>query len=188
MDDRSVLFFCIVMILVCLYRLLLSVLLLNKKIYMIDEKFYISLFYCSLVSTLVLFTNWIIVGCVLIGILPIILTLYVSLAPSRMYWIINGYDITESTFINEFIKYDENYANGAYRINKVKISRKTRENITKLEFLDLKYDEKEKLLHVVKNILKSKVEKSNKKEIISLIGYCLLFLTFVVVAMIVLFT
>ena len=188
MDDKAVLFFCIVMSLICLYRILLSILLLVKKLYMIDEKFYISLFYCSLVSVLVLFTNWIIVGCVLIAILPIILMLYVSLAPSRMYWIVNGYEITESTFVNELIKYNSSYSNGAYRVNKVKISRKTKENITKLEFLDLKYEEKETILKIIKNILVEKTGKSNKREIASIIGYSTLLIVFGIVALIVLFT
>lgn len=188
MDDKSILFFCIVMILVFSYRIILSVLLLTKKAYMIDEKFYIGLFYCSLVSILVMFTNWLIVGIVLVCILPIILTLYVSFAPSRMYWIINGYDITSSTFINEFIKYDSKYEDSAYRIEKVKISRKTKEYKTKIEFLTGKYEEKEALLKIVKTILKEKVNKANKNEALGLIAYSLLVFVLLIVVMIVLFT
>ena len=157
MDDRAIIFFSIVMILVFLYRVILSALLLRKKRHMIDEKFYIGLFYCSLVSILVLFTNWLIVGIVLIAILPIVLTLYVSFAPTRMYWIINGYDITESTFVNKLIEYDEQLKKTSYRINKVRISRKTKEKKTKIEFLNVKFEEKEQLLKIFKEILNEKV-------------------------------
>lgn len=176
MDDRAIIFFSIVMILVFLYRVILSALLLRKKRHMIDEKFYIGLFYCSLVSILVLFTNWLIVGIVLIAILPIVLTLYVSFAPTRMYWIINGYDITESTFVNKLIEYDEQLKKTSYRINKVRISRKTKEKKTKIEFLNVKFEEKEQLLKIFKEILNEKVEKSNKKEWWNIIGCSLMIL------------
>ena len=174
MDDRAIIFFSIVMIMVFIYRIILSVLLLKRKRHIIDEKFYIGLFYCSLVSILVLFTNWFIVGGILIVILPIILTLYVSFAPTRMYWIINGYDITESTFVNKLIEYDEKLKQTSYRINKVKISRKVKETKTKIEFLNVKFEEKEAMLKIFLDILNDKVKKSNKKEVWSLIGSSLM--------------
>lgn len=164
MDDKSILFFSILMIVVFLYRIFLSVLILCKKKHMIDEKYYIGLFYCSLVGILILFTNWLIVGFILVGLLPLVLTLYVSFAPTRMYWIINGYDITESTFVNKLIELDQKYQKGSYRINKVRISRKKKEYKTKIEFLNVKYDEKEELLKVIKEVLNEKVAKSNKHE------------------------
>lgn len=186
MDDRAIIFFSIVMIMVFVYRIVLSVLLLKRKRHIIDEKFYIGLFYCSVVSILVLFTNWLIVGGILIIILPVILTLYVSFAPTRMYWIINGYDITESTFVNKLIEHDEKLKETAYRINKVKISRKTKEKKTKVEFSNVKYEEKEKMLKIFLEILNDRVKKSNKKELWSLIGsgfMVLLMLSFIFFAL-----
>ena len=188
MSDKSILFFCIVMIVVFAYRIVLSVLLLKKKMYLMDEKFYIGLFYCSLVSILVLFTEWMIVGYVLIGVLPIILTLYVTFAPSRIYWIINGHEITESTFVNKFIEHDEKYADSAYRVSKVRIFRKTKESKTKLEFSLLKFDEKEVLLNIIKNTIKEKGVEANKREWISIIGCVIMILMLSFFIIIALFT
>ena len=91
-------------------------------------------------------------------------------------------------FINEFIKYDSKYEDSAYRIEKVKISRKTKEYKTKIEFLTGKYEEKEALLKIVKTILKEKVNKANKNEGLGLIAYSLLVFVLLIVVMIVLFT
>ena len=188
MTDKSILFFCIVMIVVFLYRIILSVLLLNKKINLIDEKFYIGLFYCSLVSIVVLFTQWFVLGYVLLGLLPVILTLYVTIATSRIYWVINGYDITESTFVNKFIEYDSKYQNPAYRVNKVRIYRKPKENKTKIEFSSLKYEEKEALLNIIKQILKDRNVGANKKEWLSIIGSSFMVLLLFMFVVFVLFT
>lgn len=188
MSDKSILFFCIVMIVVFVYRIVLSALLLKKKTCLMDEKFYIGLFYCSLVSILVLFTEWMVVGYVLIGILPIILTLYVTFAPNRVYWIINGHEITESTFVNKFIEYDEKYADSAYRVSKVRIFRKTKESKTKIEFSSLKFDEKEALLNIVKSTIKEKELDANKREWISIVGCLLMILMLSFFIIIALFT
>ena len=165
MDDKSILFFSISMIIIFSYRIVLSVLLLARKKYMIDEKYYIAVLYSSLVGTLVLFTDWLIVGIVLFLLLPVVLTLYVSLAPTRMYWIINGHKITESTFVNELIRFDQRYENSEFRINRVRFSRKIKEDKTRLDFLNLKFEEKEALLKLITNICKSHCNKSNKKRL-----------------------
>lgn len=178
MTDRAILFFSIVMILVFFYRIILSILLLNKKKYLVDEKFYISVFYCSLVSILVLFTDWLIVGIILVALLPIILTFYVSLAPSRKYWIINGWELTESAFINDLIELHPEFEKASYRINHFKISRKIKEKKTKLEFLKMDYKEKECLLKDVLEICKKKVVKANKKELTTILIYSLFIFAF----------
>ncbi len=124
MSDESILFFTIIMSIVFLYRIILSVLFLLKKKYLLDEKFYISIFYYSLVGILVLFTNWIIAGVILCVLLPVILTLYISFAPTRIYWIVNGFNLTEGTFINELIAHDSHFENAAYRTNKIRFIKK----------------------------------------------------------------
>lgn len=176
MRDESILFYSIVMILVFLYRIFLSILFLIKKKYLLDEKYYIMVFYCSLISIIVLFTNSLIAGFILIAFLPIILILYVSLAPSRIYWIINGWEITESTFINQLIKEEEVYQNSAFRIQHFKMYRKTKEKRTKVEFLKLKYEEKEKLLQFITNICQKNVKKANKHEWLTILLNFLLIL------------
>ena len=169
MDDKSILFFSISMMLIFFYRIFLSIQLLLKKKYLIDEKYYIAMFYSSLVGILVLFSDWLVVGIILFLLLPIVLTLYVSFAPTRKYWIINGYEITESTFVNNLIIYDEKFANSTYRINRVKISRKIKEKMTRLDFVNLKYEEKEQLLKLIIDICRKNCKKANKKEVISII-------------------
>ena len=169
MDDKSILFFSISMILIFLYRIVLSVQLLLKKKFLIDEKYYIAVFYSSLIGVMVLFSDWLIAGIILFLLLPIVLTLYVSFAPTRKYWIINGYEITESTFVNGLIQYDEKFANSKYRINKVKISRKVKEKMTRLDFSNIKYEEKERLLKLIIEICDKNCKKSNKKEVGSIV-------------------
>lgn len=188
MDDKSILFFCIVIIAVFIYRIILSILLLSKKKNMIDEKFYIALLYVSLVGILVLFTNWLIVGFILILILPIVLTLYISFSPTRIYWIINGFNISESTFVNKLVQTDDKYKKTSYRVNKVRLTKKKKENKIKLEFLNVKYQEKEELLKIINNTINENTNKSNKKELFSLLGSILLILAFCIIIIIVLFT
>lgn len=188
MDDKSILFFSISMILIFFYRIVLSIQLLSKKKHLIDEKYYIAMFYSSLVGVLVLFTDWLIVGIILFLLLPIVLTLYVSFAPTRKYWIINGYEITESTFVNSLIQYDEKFADSKYRISKVKISRKIKEKMTRLDFLNLKYEEKEKLLKLIIDICDKNCKKSNKKEIGSIVFNSFFILVLLLFIVFVLFT
>ena len=165
MDDKSILFFCITMSVLFLYRIILSVLFLAKKKFILDEKYYIMIFYCSLVSSFVLFSNFIIVGFILLALTPIILTLYVSLAPTRKYWIINGYTMTESTIVNKLILLDEKYKTLSYRAERVKISKRKSESKTMLEFIKLNFEEKEHLLKVINTLCKENTAKSNKVEI-----------------------
>lgn len=188
MTDRSLLFLLIIVIVLCIYRVIVSILLLTRKKYIIDEKFYIAFLYYSLVGILVFFTDWLIVGIILACILPIILTLYVAFAPSRKYWIINGNNLTESTFMNKLIEYDNKLQDVNYRKDHFRFSRKKDEKRTKIEFINYKYDEKEKLLNIVKQILKANVTKSNKKEIKILISYCILILLCSIFILITLFT
>ena len=105
MDDKSILFFCIVMIIMFAYRILLSIRLLSKKRFIIDEKYYVAFFYTSLVGILVLLTDWLVVGVIMFLLVPLITTIYVSLAKTRVYWIVNGYELTESTFVNNLISF-----------------------------------------------------------------------------------
>lgn len=165
MDDKSILFFCITMSVVFLYRIFLSVLFLSKKKHILDEKYFVMVFYCSIVSAFVLFSNFLIVGYILLALTPIILTLYVSLAPTRKYWIINGYLMSESTIVNKLIALDKNYEKLSYRAERIKITKRKSESKTMLEFIKLSFEEKEKLLKMVKNLCKENTKKSNKVEI-----------------------
>ena len=174
MDDKSIIFFSIVMIIVFFYRIFLSILLLFKKKNMIDEKYYIMVFYCSLVSILVLLTNLLVLGTILIAILPIILILYISLFKSRVYWIINGYQLSESTFVNQLVLLDERYANPSYRISRVKISRKIKEEKTKLEFTNISFEEKEKILKLFNQLINESTFKANKSEWKTIIIYSIM--------------
>lgn len=188
MTDYSILFFSILMILVFLYRIVLSILFLCKKKYLLDEKYFIALFYLSLVGTLILFTNWLVAGYILVGILPIILTLYVSLSKHRVYWIKNGYQVTESTFINAFIEYNKKYQDTVYRLDRINFSRKVKEKRSKISFSNIDYKEKENLLEITKKICKENTIKGNKRELGYIFGYLFLILLFTFFILIVLFS
>ena len=178
MEDRAILFFSIIMIIICLYRIILSILLLSKKIYIIDEKYYISFFYYSLVGILILFTDWLIVGIILFAMLPVILFLYVAFFKNRKYWIINGYDITESSFINKIVETYPEYADSGERMKQFRIYRKKEEKKTKIEFSNIDYDKKENILKIIKQICKEKTDKANKNEIIFILIYSFMILVF----------
>ena len=177
MDDISILFFCIVMIIMFAYRILLSIRLLSKKRFIIDEKYYVAFLYTSLVGILVLFTDWLIVGCILFLLVPLVTTLYVTFAKSRVYWIVNGYELTESTFVNKLISYDEKFNDVAYRLSKIK-----------LEFSNVEYQEKEDLLKLVINLCKEKCKVSNKVEVKSIIINSIFILIMVLFIFFALFT
>ncbi len=186
MNDESILFYCIVMIVVFLFRIFLSILFLTKKKYLLDEKYYIMFFYCSLVCVVVLLTNSLITGYILLALLPIILLLYVTFAPSRVYWIINGWEITESAFINQLIQEDGAYQKASYRMSRFKIYRKTKEKRTKIAFSKLKYDEKEKILNLILRICKENVKKANKHEWVNIclsLLFILMFSSFIIFAL-----
>ena len=188
MEDKSILFFLILMIFVFLYRILISILFLAKKKYIIDEKYYISFFYCSLVGILVLFTNRLIVGFVLVALLPLVLFLYVAFFKNRKYWIINGYEITESCFVNEIAKHFKQYKDANDRIKHFRIYRKKEEKRTKIEFSNIDFETKEKILKIIKTICKEKTIKANKNELIKLIAYCFFLLIFGFLVLITLLT
>ena len=180
MTDRSLLFLLIVLMVVCLYRMLQSVLLLNKKINIIDEQFYIVFFYLSTVGAVVFFSDLIILGIILVACLPIILTIYLIFVPTRKYWIINGYELSESYFVNYMIEHDSHLADNDYRKSHVMLSKKKDEKKIKIDFKNIKYDEKEKILKIIKESLKQENVKVNKKEIwvLCLLGLALLVLIF----------
>lgn len=169
MDDKSILFFCIVMIIMFAYRILLSIRLLSKKRFIIDEKYYVAFFYTSLVGILVLLTNWLVVGVIMFLLVPLITTIYVSLAKTRVYWIVNGYELTESTFVNNLIAYDERFKDVSYRLNKIRFNKKKSESKIKLEFVKVDFQEKENLLKVVNDLCKERCKISNKVEVNSII-------------------
>lgn len=187
MSDYSILFLLITMMLAFSYRVILSILLLTLKKYYIDEKYYISVFYCSLVGILVLFTDWLIVGIVLLILLPVILMFYVSLAPSRKYWLINGYELSEATFLNEMFKDDNKLEKASYRINHFKMIKKPSEKKIQIEFLKLTYQEKESLLASLLKVCKEKVKHSNKHEVVSLVCYLVVIFILLILMMLVLF-
>lgn len=188
MSDQAILFFTILMSLIFVYRIVLSVLFLSKKKYLLDEKFYITIFYSSLVGILVLFTDWFIAGYILMGILPFVLTLYISLSPKRIYWIVNGFSLTEATFVNEIIKEIPNYENSVYRLDKIHFIKKKSESKIKIEFTHMQYEEKERILKIIKNVLKEKTKKSNKREISTILLYFLLTLFMIFLIILTLFT
>ena len=169
MDDKSILFFCIVMIIMFSYRILLSIRLLSKKRFIIDEKYYVAFLYTSLVGILVLLTNWLVVGVIMFLLVPLITTIYVSLAKTRVYWIVNGYELTESTFVNNLISYDERFKDASYRLNKIRFNKKKSESKIKLEFVKVDFQEKENLLKVVNDLCKERCKISNKVEVNSII-------------------
>lgn len=172
MNDSGILFFLILMDMLIIYRIILAILFLRQKKYILDEKYYISFLYLSLVAFLIAFTSKIVLGIILVCLLPIILTLYVSLSKNRVYWLINGYNLSEATIINHLISYDNKYQNVAYRVNHIKITRYKNEYKTKLAFLNVSYDEKEELLKEIIKLIKSQKLKTNKSEITKLIIYC----------------
>lgn len=180
MTDRSLLFLLIVLMVVCLYRMLQSVLLLSKKINIIDEQFYIVFFYLSTVGAITFFTDLIILGIVLVCLLPIALLIYLSFVPTRKYWIINGYELSESYFINYLIEHDNKLADSEYRTSRLALSKKKDEKKIKIDFKKIKYEEKEDILKLIKQALKSDQVKVNKKEIwiLSVLSFVLLILIF----------
>lgn len=188
MDDKSIIFFCIVMIIMFAYRILLSIRLLSKKRFIIDEKYYVAFLYTSLVGILVLFTDWLIVGFILFLLVPLVTTLYVTFAKSRIYWIVNGYELTESTFVNKLISYDEKFNDVAYRLSKIKFNKKKSETKIKLEFSNVEYQEKEELLKLVVNLCKEKCKVSNKVEVKSIIINSIFILIMVLFIFFALFT
>ena len=169
MDDKSILFFCIVMIIMFSYRILLSIRLLSKKRFIIDEKYYVAFLYTSLVGILVLLTDWLVVGVIMFLLVPLITTIYVSLAKTRVYWIVNGYELTESTFVNNLISYDERFKDASYRLNKIRFNKKKSESKIKLEFVKVDFQEKENLLKLVIDLCKERCKKANKVEVNSII-------------------
>ena len=181
-------FLIIDLMVIFLYRIILSIFLLCKKKYIIDERFYISFFYLSLVGVLVFFTDWLIVGIILVVILPIILTLYVAIAPTRMYWIINGVELTESTYMNKLIEKDSNLLDKNYLQQHFRFSKKKSEKRIKIEFLNMKYEKKESMLKIIVDTIKEHDVKTNKKELIWLLVNIGLILILVILMLIVLFT
>lgn len=188
MNDYGILFFCILMICISLYRIIVSILLLCKKKYIIDEKYYISFFYLSLVGIIILFCNKIILGIILVAILPIILTLYVTFSKRRIYWIKNGYLLTESTFINEIVKLNKQYEDSTYRLSKIRFFNKKNEKKIKVEFENVNYEEKEQILNLIQNVCKNNCVKSNKRELTYMLLYILLVLLLTAIIIFVLFT
>ena len=172
MNDSGILFFLILMDILIIYRIILAILFLKQKKYVLDEKYYISFFYLSLVGFLIAFTGKIVLGIILVCLLPIVLTLYVTLSKNRVYWLINGYNLSEATIVNYLISCDDKYQNVAYRVNHIKINKYKNEHTTKISFLNLSYDEKEKLLQNIIELIKSQKVKANKNEITKIIIYC----------------
>ena len=149
---------------------------------------YLSFCYTSLVGILVLFTDWLIVGFILFLLVPLVTTLYVTFAKSRVYWIVNGYELTESTFVNKLISYDEKFNDVAYRLSKIKFNKKKSETKIKLEFSNVEYQEKEELLKLVVNLCKEKCKVSNKVEVKSIIINSIFILIMVLFIFFALFT
>ena len=188
MDDKSILFFCIVMIIMFSYRILLSIRLLSKKRFIIDEKYYVAFLYTSLVGSLVLFTNWLVVGVILFLLLPLVTTLYVSFAKTRVYWIVNGYELTESTFVNSLIAYKNEFKDASYRLNKIRFNKRKSESKIKLEFVNVAFEEKEELLKLVTFLCKEKTTSSNKVEVKSIIFNAIFILIMIIFVLFALFT
>jgi hypothetical protein len=73
--------------------------------------------------------------------------------------------MSESTIVNKLIALDKNYEKLSYRAERIKITKRKSESKTMLEFIKLSFEEKEKLLKMVKNLCKENTKKSNKVEI-----------------------
>ncbi len=187
MNDYSILFFSISMIIVFLYRIIFGIFLLCKKKYIIDEKYYIMVFYCSLVAILVLFTNWWIAGLILYALLPFVLLLYVSFAPTRKYWLVNGYELSEATFLNQLIIDNPKLKDTTYRVNHFQIIKKKSEHKTKIEFKKISFEEKEKILNGLIQVCKERVKKSNKHELITIFLYLILILILIIIIILTIF-
>ena len=174
--DNELLFFFISILTVFLYRIVLSILLLSRKIYLIDEKFYVALLYVSIVDIIVLAARSIITGFILIALTPIVLTLFVAFCPIRVFWIINGVELSQATFYNSLRELDEKYDDLTVLSSKIRFLKKKGEKRTLLVFRNVDYNEQQLLLNKVKSICIDECKKSNKREVLSLIIYLLLVL------------
>ncbi len=167
--DKELLFFFISIFTLVTYRMILSILFLKKKLFLMDEKFYVGLFYISLVDILVIIFKNITIGIILVILLPFALALYVAFSKSRIYWIINGYEISPATFNNSFKEINSKYEDLKYTYQNVRFLLKKDEKKTKVVIDCKEFYEKEAIVGRINYICKNKIEKANKREIVPLI-------------------
>lgn len=167
--DKELLFFFISIFTLATYRMILSICLLKRKIFLMDEKFYVGLFYISLVDILVILLKNITVGIILVLLLPFVLTIYIAFSKSRVYWIINGYNISPSTFNNSFKEINSKYEDLKYTYQNVRFLLKKDEKKTKIVIECKDFKEKEAIKNKIIVICKENCKETNKIELIPLI-------------------
>lgn len=172
---KEFIFVCSILFCVFLYRTIISIQIVRKKKFIIDEQSYILFAYLTLLALITILTKNISIGVIMLALSPLVLLIYFMIIKVRVFWIVNGVDTNLASYGNALIDKIPAFADTNYMKEHIifrKVEGKIKVNMEKLNF-----EEKEKVLQVLNETAKQHTKEVSGKQTLYLVMHiCLTFL------------
>lgn len=165
--QKEIIFVCSILFFLFLYRSIVSLQIVRKKKFIIEEQSYVLFAYLTLTCLLIILTKNIVIGIIFLALTPVVMVTYFLLMKIRIYWIVNGAETSLASYGNALIDKIPIFKNSTYMKEHIifrKVDRKIKVNIE-----NLNYEEKEQILKVLNEVAKEHTKEVNGWQIIFLI-------------------